>query len=212
MKAVRLFLLLTLLTFNFLQAQETKNIVRFSPLRLLDPFNPGIELAYERYLSPKKSISFSATYLNKIFQLTNNDNLNGFKLSGEYKCFVTEETKSLRFYFSANLVFNKSNYVNVSRFYKVGDTTFNTTEFSFNYHRKSLALNANIGFQKSFSNHWILDVSAGAGAKCNIVTTSNKPDEKVYSEVQKPMLMIRYEEGWLYLPNLQLQCTLGYRF
>lgn len=195
-----------------LYGQESKNMIRLSPLRLVDYFNPGLELSYERAITQKHSLAFSFTYLNHVFQIVDDDNLNGFKLGTEFKWFRESSSEKLRYYFSANLVYNNSTYTSDSRFVKKGDTLFKPLALGVDYHRQSLALNGNFGLQRNFSKNWLIDISVGIGGKCNVVHLIRKPDENIYAEVMKTMIMIKYSEGWLYLPNAQFQCTLGYRF
>ena len=213
MKSCLLKLVMLLFFCNGLNAQEHKNIVSFSPLRLLDPYNPGIELGYERMLNEKNSLALSGTYLNEFFQYVNADQLKGFKVAIEYRHYFGDAAKKFRLFVSGNAVYNNSSYTSKFEYVEITNPFSNEVTLPVNYQRQSATINLNVGFHSVIANNWVFKFSLGPGVKYNVITTMNEPNDEVF-ELYSPrhFMMNRYRDEIKYFPNFQIQCTLGYRF
>ncbi len=213
MKSCLLKLVLLLFFCNVSNAQEHKNILYFSPLRLLDPYNPGIELGFERMLSKKHSLALSGTYLNEFFQYVNADDLNGFKVAIEYRYYFGDAAKKIRFFVSGNAVYNYSSYTSKFDYVEITNPFSTIVTLPVNYQRQSATINLNAGLQWLMASKWVLKLSLGPGVRFNTVTAENIPDEAVYERYRPGhFTLIRYIEGRNNIPNFQYQLTLGYRF
>ncbi|MBS4065479.1 MAG: hypothetical protein KGZ74_13010 [Chitinophagaceae bacterium] len=133
--------------------------IKLAPLRLLDPVNHGLELSTEKN-HKKQSTQLTAAYL---FQgrIDGYDNLRGLRLGIEKK-FFTNQTNRFRNYFSIDMVLSQLRCDDVTYF---NDTINNIRiEDPFQIEKKLAILQFKIGKQFLW-NRFVIDISAGAGAK-----------------------------------------------
>ena len=83
-----------------------KHRLKFTPTRLINVFNPGLELGYE-YCYGRFSSQVSAAYLFDPFSNTNNS-FNGYHLKFEEKlfCRIQPSNNMVKFYLSTEISYN----------------------------------------------------------------------------------------------------------
>jgi hypothetical protein len=188
------------------------NQIKFSPLRLVDPVNPGIELGYEKFISNHFSTQLSVTYIKDLFKITSFSNHAGVRVSLEEKYYRKPQRK-LRTYYSGEVVYLKINYTAQSEYIK--DTALMTPKYSdtFNIAKQTFCFNLKYGVQipiKRFS----LDISAGAGIKYKMVKRSGINNINAIEQVaiDPNIYDIANKEGSKVAPNLTMNIKLAYNF
>lgn len=149
----------------FVSAQDDsglyKNQIKFSPVRMIDLFNPGLEISYERVHSGKFSSQFSYAFDKDIFGLFPFNNFRGNRFSLEEKYFY-KSMDNKRKYVSLDLILNNNTYSQVKSYPdSVSGNIENRRNF---FHRKTFSANIKYGKQ-FFLNRFIVDLSIGAGIK-----------------------------------------------
>ncbi|MDR1526183.1 MAG: hypothetical protein LBS46_00750, partial [Dysgonamonadaceae bacterium] len=103
------FIFVTSLSFAQQSTEWNKNYVTFSPLRIIDFFNPGIEFAYQRNYG-HFATQFSAAYLMGISTMGAKD-ISGYRFSLEEKYFIPRLSKQkIRLFASIEIAHNGISY------------------------------------------------------------------------------------------------------
>ncbi len=184
-----------------------KNQIKFSPVRLVDLFNPGIELSYERLYSKRFSTQVSGSYDIDLFGVFGFHAFHGYRLSVEEKYFF-EPTGMRRKYISLDLVLNNNHYNNELQYI---DTTSNEVKSEgFTIYRKTFSINLKYGRQ-IILNRFIIDWCAGIGVKQRNVTDNGRTH--IYPRAKGIDLLSQLEEpGKTVTFNLPLNIKIGYVF
>jgi len=195
-----------------LHAQTTKgfsrNQIKFTPTKLLDMYNPGIELGFERFYNTKNSIQLTITYQKEIFNVSQFHNYQGWKYSLEHK-FFAKPVKDWRNYLGIELAYLDVDYDDIDE-YK-DDQTFTKYKDSFHVAKQSISANVKIGTQVYFRS-FVVELSAGLGLKYKMVEQSGIQDP---SNDEVTFIGFNYEankEGNYFGINLPMAIKVCYRF
>ena len=184
-----------------------KNQIKISPFRIVDPVNPGVEISYERLHSKRFSTQLSVAYMTDVFGKFPYTNLRGYRVSLEEKYFIHLSTKA-RNYLSADIVYNNSNFKDVTTF----RDTINNLNISetFSVNRMTASLNLKFGKQ-ILRNRFIIDWCVGVGLKYRDVVHSNRTHPM--NAPKDPNLFYSAEtEGKNLTFNFPINLKLGYMF
>lgn len=94
-----LYLITTFVLFAFNSYGQTdfeihKNQIKFSPVKMIDPINTGIEISYERRTG-NFSTQIATAYLTDIFRVGDFRQLKGFRIGIEKKYFLNSSTRKI---------------------------------------------------------------------------------------------------------------------
>lgn len=215
MKTV-ILLILIIAPSSFVLAQDNdmnkSNQLKISPIRIIDPINPGIELGYEKFYAKRYSTQLSAGIMREVLNSESFDDYKGVRLSIEEKYFQKMDDRQ-RTYVSTELVVLKVNYSTSSLFIK--DTALRTPAYgdTFAVAKQTLALNLKYGIQipvKSF----VIDFSVGVGIKYKITKRSGLFDANAYQQTARDANAydMANAEGKYLTFNLPLNVKFGYIF
>ncbi len=196
---------------HFLSAQDNravyKNQIKFSPFRLVDLCDPGIELSYERLYSKRFSTQVSGSYDIDFFGMFAFHAFHGYRLSVEEKYFP-ESTGTHRKYISLDLVRNNNHYNNELQY--MDTTTHEIKSDGFTIYRKTFSINLKYGKQIVL-NRFIIDWCAGIGIKQRNVTDNGRTH--IYPRAKGTNLLGELEEpGKSTTLNLPINIKIGYIF
>lgn len=221
MKHLRLFLFLNvfiLLLHTLSTAQEDIDkksvVIKFSPLCLVDPNYPAIQLGTEIKLN--NSISYQQE-LGYIFRQTKVKDEwmdgGGFKIRAELRHYTI---------FTINNNVLNGGYLAVEPFYtyvyfyKLGEFRLdngNTCEDVYQINKHLIGINAKIGYQKIFKSGIMLEFYIGIGVKYRkIIYTENEYDGKKAIFPTDYIFVATEREGESIVPNLPMSIKIGYAF
>lgn len=178
-------------------------------MRFLDPVNPGVEMHYERVLSPRYSAELTYGYMTPYVSLrpTLREPYQGTRLGLEVKRAV-KELQGFREYWSAELVHNNSR-AQEEEFMGYDSTGTRGIYNTFGVHKKTTALNVKLGVQRR-EDRVVFDVSMGVGVKYRDIQHTDR---------QTPYQMKRWDihyrsrrEGTTWTFNVPLSVRIGYMF
>ena len=141
-----------------------KNNIKFSPVKLIDIVNPGIEFGYERYYSHKYSTQISITKLERLNPFYYSE-YSGYKVSIQQNIFFGK-LDAHPIYFGLEPFFWKTDFKSLGYFGN-GDyfDTLNYSYFdSFSAKKIVFGLNLKIGIQFHFKR-FLIDAYCGLGLK-----------------------------------------------
>ena len=152
-----------------------RNQVKFSPIRVVDPVNPGYELSYERSYG-RSSTQLAAAVLADPFSGTDNDKYSGVRVAIEQKFFFGHSPK-VRPYVAMELVFHKIDIRRKDRFaddrrswrYAIEDSLY-TEPYVDDYRieKSMFTASAKVGLQ-AILGRVVLDFGYGIGLKWRTV-------------------------------------------
>jgi hypothetical protein len=204
------------------QGEWKKHQMKFSPLRAVNWFSPGLEVSYE-LSHGQLSTQFSVAYLTDIFNVVpRGSNVNGYRLNLEEKYFFkTLNNSKMRLYFSAEIGYNQIDMTVYSEFipheYLNESWELQKENIYWNYsdmNRKSIIGNLKYGMQFMF-NHFTFDVAIGIGIMHQNVKCFNKRNSEDKLTRTEPKDIITphfYNEGKYFIFNLPLSFKLGVAF
>jgi len=218
---ILLILIFTALT-NFCIGQDStlnfRNQIKFSPLRVIDLVNPGLEISYERKHNNKFSTQLSiANMIGIIYRPY--DNYMGIRLSIEEKKYFLKYKKCFKPYYATEIVYYNTNFTTVSTFgYK--NRFVDTLAYTYNYedtfsvHKTTLALNLKLGFEIQIRKHFIFEVYAGIGIKYKNVQHGNRlvPSDEMEMPRHPNAYYIAIVEGNYLIINIPANFKIGYLF
>lgn len=212
-------LILFVLQANFAFAQNQSgthpNQIFISPIRLIDPINPGIQIGYQRNYAEKWATVVEVARMMQITPDFYYGDYKGWRYQLEQKYFLpnTDDPK-FRTYVAVDLAYLNVNFNHNEMF--AADTGRNTPIYSEDVHvlKTRLAGNAKYGVQIALKR-LVFDFAAGVGGVYRKVKYTGMSDPKaVYrhtgtdmnfdSEGSKP--------GDDLLPNLALDVRIMYTF
>lgn len=200
--------------------RQYRNQLKVSPIRILDPFNPGFELSYERHFSKRFSTQLSMALLKDAFKITGNDDYKGYRVALEEKYFVTN-TKRFRPYVSLDVVYH---WIRIRRqddftpfpdgYYTVNDTMA-TDIYTDDYRieKKMLTINGKVGLQVLLGRV-VLDLGYGLGIKFKQIAHFDRtdPSDHFVQGVDLNIWTIPIEQGNFTTLNMPLNFKVGYLF
>lgn len=206
----QLILLIQLLTTTLVWGQvgdkTYRNQFKISPLRILDPVNPGFELSYERLHSKRFSTQLSFARLTNVIAKHYPD-FRGYRISLEEKYFLKAASKTSR-YISVDMIHTDSNFEDMTTFRDTVNNMNNTETFSVT--RKTTSFNFKYSKQLEL-NRFILDVCIGMGIKYRDVVHKNRTLPTI--PIKEPEILSSSKaEGKNVTLNLPLNLKLGYMF
>ena len=213
--ALLTFVLLAGLTQQCLSQQSMQmllNQIKISPLRLIDEFNPGLELSYERIYANKFSTQIAIGYMKPLVGISANTDYNGWRYGIEEKYFINLSTRE-RSYWSFDAVYLKVNYNNEGIFQQ--DTALNSPEYKDTYHinKRTFAFNINRGMQIPL-NHFVVDLSLGIGIKYKMTERTGLEDiHSIESTSRHPNFYdMANRVGNYFTISIPLNVRIGYQF
>jgi len=194
-----------------------KHQIKFSPVRTINWFSPGLELSYE--LSYRRlSTQLSAAYLTDIFNtIPRGSDFSGYRLNLEEKFILkTFVNKKIRSYLSTEIGYNNIDMIVESEFRYVGENEEKEDPYYWdkcNLHRESIIGNFKYGTQFR-TKHIIFDVSIGLGVIHQNVKHSNKrnPDDIITAHYEDLITPLFYDEGKYFVFNFPISVKIGYTF
>lgn len=194
-----------------------KNQLKFSPFRLIDPVNPGVELSYERLHGKNFSTQLSVAYMTDPLKAAYYSSFKGFRLALEEKYFI-ENTSFVHKYFSTDIVFCKTTINDIGRF-GIYESSLDSLARLYNYadsftvHKQTLTLNFKLGFQ-IIKKHFVIDMCMGVGVKYKDVQHSDRliPTDKMEIPRHPNVYYYSEKEGKYFTMNIPMNIKIGYIF
>jgi len=201
------------------ETEWTRHQIKFSPIRTINWFSPGLELSYELGHG-KFSTQLSCGYLIDIFNVVpRGSNFTGYRVNLEEKYFHKTFSKKMRHYFSAEIGYNQidmtvysefipHNYLNESWEVQEENVYWDYCDMN----RKSIIGNIKYGMQFRV-NQIIFDVAIGIGIMHQNVNCFNKrnPNDKLTrTEPEDLITPLFYEEGKYFIFSLPLSIKIGF--
>ncbi|HKG08001.1 MAG TPA: hypothetical protein VKB19_16155 [Pedobacter sp.] len=184
--------------------------ISFSPLRLIDPVNPGLELGLERTYGRRLSTQLSVGYMKDFFNLY--EYFNGWRVAVEERIYLNPAREGKK-YLAIDVVHMNVDYGDDSYFQT--DTTKNASYYTdtFDVSRKSWSFNIRAGIKYPFKRFFI-DLSAGLGVKYRMTARSGFNEAGgIEREPRHPNA--RFEankEGNFLTLSVPANVRVGYRF
>lgn len=195
------------------------NQVKFSPIRVLDPFNPGFEISYERVYS-RWSTQVSAALLADPFKLTGHDRYTGVRLALEQKYFFIVSRK-FRPYVSLDLVQHQITIRRTDEFspypdgylYADDSTYYEVYSDSYRIEKQMVTVNTKIGIQANLGKV-VLDLGVGVGLKFKTVQHFERTNlgHTIVQGVDEVPSIATIDRGRYTTPNLPLNLKVGLLF
>ena len=200
------------------ETEWSRHQIKFSPVRTINWFSPGLELSYELGYG-KFSTQLSGAYLTDIFNIVpRGSNFTGYRVNLEEKYFHKTFSKKIRNYISAEIGYNQIDMTVYSEFvphhYLNESWEVQEENVYWDYcdmNRKSIIGNIKYGMQ-FVVNHFILDIACGIGVMHQNVSHFNKrnpKDKLVRTEPEDIITPLFYEEGKYFIFNLPLSFKIG---
>jgi hypothetical protein len=160
------------------RSSDKTNQIKISPVRLVDPVNPGLEFNYEKFYAKQYSSQLSVAYMKDLFKVTAFDGYKGLRVSLEERYYHLPK-KTQQPYYSGELVYLKVDYTDRSSYRK--DTALLTPQYADTFHvaKQTLSLNLKYGIQIPIKRSMI-DISFGLGIKYKMVRRTGIYDANAY--------------------------------
>jgi hypothetical protein len=209
-----------LLIANFLLAQNAynyKNQIKFSPLRTINWFNPGLELGYQRNYG-HFATQISGAYLIDVWGMNFRDNVQGYRFSLEEKYnFPKSYFKRQKTFISCEIGYNNINSTRLSQRFILKDNQEQDYENSYiddyEINRKSIMFDVKVGMEFQIK-HLLLEWEVGLGvAYQNVKQLNKKNHDYEMGYGIHDFISIMFEgEGKKVIPNIPLSLKIGYVF
>lgn len=191
--------------------QKTSSILQFSPVKLIDPVNPGLELSYEIKYNTRSASQITLTYQHSFLPLKTFSDYGGFKTAFEQKYYLKEE-KDRRVFVSAELAWSKVHYTTSSDFLQDAANPSSKYTDSFRIDKKNITVNFKYGFQ-FIAKRFTIEFSGGLGIKHKNVTRSGLINPGAYE--LKPVDLNAYQlsdrAGEYFILNVPVVFRIGLR-
>ncbi|GAB3926048.1 hypothetical protein [Mucilaginibacter myungsuensis] len=205
-----------------LEPAELKNSqIKWSPIRIADPVNPGVELGYERFYAENWSTQISVGYMKDLIRQTPFINYRGNRLSIEQKYFM-ERGKRKATYLAFEFVLLKADYgyngtfgYDTATVQKVKYGNYYDVNYTDRYEvdKQTLAFNTKYGWQIPLKN-FILDITAGLGVKYRMVSRSGiaNPNDGEAKSRHPNVYEMANKEGNTWGISVPVNIKIGYQF
>ncbi len=223
MKHLRLFLFLNvfiLLLHTLSTAQEDIDkksvVIKFSPLCLVDPNYPAIQLGVEFRIKNTLSYQQEIGYITRDTNRAPTDSIpsgSGIKIRSEIRNYflLNIENRTMSGLYTALEPFYTYTY-----FYRRGtfiDDHGNNCSEVYKIDKHVIGINGKIGYQKIFSSGITIDIYIGIGAKYRKITHLEKDCDSKTIKYSAGYLFAGAEmEGEKIVPNLPISIKFGYAF
>jgi hypothetical protein len=210
--SVRILMLLTLLLPVFVFAQHDtvlyKNVISVAPLRLIDPDNSGIELAFEHRHKPAHSTQLIAAYMTPAFSKQPRwQQYNGFRLGIDQRYYIRQTHFSM--FGAAGVVLNKTNFLYAGNY--MHETNSTQTYDTVHLHKNNFILNLTYGGQVPVFRRFVFDFSTGIGLKYRQIK-QDEPGTLMSRNTDWMDFEAFYREGHMWGVTFPFIIRLGYRF
>ena len=155
-----------------------KNVISVAPLRLADPGNSGIEVAYEYQYKPRLSTQLVAAYMTPAFSNTEHwIQYQGFRLGIDQRLYLASLGNHA--FVAFGIVLNKARFLNAGMYQTATDSMghFDTVHL----HKTNLIFNLTYGTQAVLFRRFTFDFSSGIGIKYRQIK-QDEPGEPVERE------------------------------
>ena len=215
-KVIIMFIFVFIGTLVFSQNGEwQKNQIKFSPFRMINMFNPGLEIGYQKNYGQFAS-QISIAYLTNIniFGAGNNrKNINGYRVIFEEKILLSKTVRrNNRLFISSEIGYNNVSLTIENRRF----VPFNTEEFYIggcNLKRQSGYFGTKMNMEFRI-NHLILEWYAGFGIIYQYVQHFNKRNatDRMDFNFEDLISPLFEEEGRYLIPYFPITVKIGYAF
>lgn len=222
-----LYLITTFVLFAFNSYGQTdfeihKNQIKFSPVKMIDPINTGIEISYERRTG-NFSTQIATAYLTDIFRVGDFRQLKGFRIGLEEKYFLNSSTRKIfqqtkynQPYFSIDVAYTKVDYKFTAIFgteVSPDEPLLNEYKDDFGVKKQKIVLNFKYGLQKRYNN-FVFDFSFGIGLKCKNVKHYDRdnPTDKMQNSRHPNVFDSSNNEMKGFTLNIPANVKIGYVF
>jgi hypothetical protein len=208
---------------NFIFAQGAKwhkNQIKFSPLRTVNWFNPGLELNYQRnYGNFASQISFAyLTNITDMIKLSNRVDIHGYRFNFEEKySFPKSYFKRHRVFISCEIGYHNLNSTRESQHFipknnKEGEYD-NSYIDDYRINRQSIIFDVKMGMEFQV-NHLLFEWGMGFGVAYNYVQQLNKKNSDYEMEygIHDVISPLFEEEGKHIILNIPITFKIGYAF
>lgn len=200
-------------------SNQYRHQLKFSPLRLVDPINPGAEFSYERLLDQRNALQVSYARMTDPFGTAYPyTRYGGHRFAAEGKRFFTKKSGE-RFYASLELVYSAVHYPTVGLFEKKGAgndtaTAYRSYSDSVHLYRKTVSLNGRAGYHLFFFKHFVWDVAVGFGIKYRNVLHNGRlvPGDVLVPPRHPNAHYMAEQAGKSVTVNLPFTFKIGYAF
>ena len=203
------------------ESEWARHQIKFSPIRTINLFSPGLELSYELGYG-KFSTQLSGAYLIDIFNVVaRGSDFVGYRVNLEQKYFHKTFSKKMRSYISAEVGYNHIDMTVYSEFipHNYLDESWQVQEANVYWdycdmNRKSIIGNVKYGMQFAV-NHLTFDVAIGIGVihqNVNCFNKRNPNDKLTRTEPEDIITPLFYTEGKYFIFNLPLSFKIGLVF
>lgn len=160
-------------------------ILKFAPLSLFDIYS-SIQFAVEQKIGAQTTAQLEAGY---VFPIDLNDgkederyrNMNGLRLRSEFRYYlVLNKNRTGGFYFAPELLFINIDYdveETAKIYFLQGGGAFYYKHLKFDVDKKVFGYHIKAGYQKVFTDGFVLDFYAGLGGR-NVAVQSGRPLEE----------------------------------
>lgn len=204
------FLLLSFQSFSQ-KTNEYRNQFKFTPAKLLDPVNPGIELSFERRYD-RFATEIGGVYQTNILNNSDYTDYKGWRGSIEEKYFIRKK-KRFSQYVSTEFVFMNVQYNTGGLFAK--DTLPGTPTYSDNFFltKKTYSLNFKYGFEITI-RQIVLDLGLGVGIKYINARRKGIDDPNAFEEGPRHpnVFHIANQDGERIGGNVPIAFAVGFTF
>ncbi|MES2628657.1 MAG: hypothetical protein V4616_06775 [Bacteroidota bacterium] len=197
------------------------NILKFSPLKMVSLFNPGIELSYERKFSNHWSAEISGTSLLPVVFKTYPDRASqrGFGTSLQAKYYL-DPRALMGMYFSAEFNYTQRTYSDKGEFYPnatYSDTThfyYNGQVSRFTVKQQGYRFTLKFGYQYLAKSGFVADGFGGLGIRGWNTKHEDKPspDDVLYLPKSYNPFEVSSQIGDRVVPEVTLNIRIGWIF
>lgn len=200
--------------------KKYKNQVKFSPIRVFDPINPGFEVSYERAYG-RFSSQLAAAVLADPFTVTDNDQYTGVRLAIEEKYFFGRGSK-VRPYVAMEMVAHKIDIRRHDLFtddprswrYNAEDSLYAEPYVDdYRIEKSMFTISGKVGLQAIFGR-FVLDFGYGLGLKWRTVEHFDRmfPSDRFARGIQIGAKDGAYREGCWKTMAMPLNLKVGFLF
>lgn len=216
-----LLLLFVVPCFAFGQGQPTehqrRNLVKFTPLKLVGFSNASVEVSYERILKKDISLEFMGSYLLDDPVYSSATNVKGARFSFSVRKYINK-TSPKGFYGAVEIDYLITSYDAVLEFYdpdEIIEDSYDHETYAddISIDKQMSTLNFKGGYQFVFKSI-TLDVNGGIGLRYKDVIHSGKedPDSIMDNHFEPNFDDFINAEGHYWIINIPLNVKIGYAF
>ena len=206
------------------QDDSKKNLVKFTPLKILGLYNPSIEFGYERVISKTFTTQATASLLlpYSIPEFLINGSsfkYQGFRLGLEQRYYIKKNAPQ-GIYIGFETDYLKNQYHTIENFISSEKNKAATIGNYDHGYPDTIKVHKQFwGFQFKFGKQFtkrnvFIDMYAGAGLRIKKVSFSEKinPDDIMINKNHHDITSYFRKDGIVYAPSIPVNFRLGYRF